>query len=104
MKTMFGTNTNIPFHGNHIRANSSAVPPSTTTSNAEKITPATHFENSIRNREIGRLRIIRKVPSSASLATKSPPTSAAYRGMSRRICGNNMTSATVRAEIYCDAR
>ena len=68
------------------------------------MTPASHFTSSSRNREMGRDRIMRSVPSSASLATRSPPTSAAYRGISSRICGISMITATVSAERYSWAR
>jgi hypothetical protein len=40
----------------------------------QKINPANHFTINNRSREIGRHKIIRNVPSSASLATMSPPT------------------------------
>ncbi len=87
-----------------MRAKPSAVPPSTSTSTAEKTTPATHFTSSSRNREMGRDRIIRNVPSSTSLATRSPPTNATYNGISSRICGISMITATVNAETYSCAR
>src|ERR1035437_8651140 len=54
LNTAPGTKTNMPFHGNHILAKPSAVPPSTSTSAAEKIPPAIHLANSNRNREMGR--------------------------------------------------
>ena len=70
-----GMKTNIPFHSNQKLAKSKAITPSEITRMVAKITPVTHLMNSSRNREIGRERIMRNVPSSASLATRSPPTS-----------------------------
>ena len=75
LKPCPGMKTNIPFHGKQIRAKTNAVMPSAVTSTTAKMIPVIHFTNSKRNREIGRDRIIRKVPSSDSFATMSPPTS-----------------------------
>src|ERR1039458_2194102 len=47
-----------------------------------KHTPAIHFRQSSRTRVTGRDKTIRSVPSSASLLTMSPPTSATYSGSS----------------------
>src|SRR5579872_38065 len=70
-----GIKTNNPPGGNKRRANRSPNKPSANTSTNEKTTPASHFSNKSLAREIGRDSIILKVPSSASFATKSPPTS-----------------------------
>ena len=70
-----GMKMNIPFHSNQQRAKNSAIAPSETTRIAAKMTPVSHLVNSSRKREMGRERIIRSVPSSASFATRSPPTS-----------------------------
>src|SRR3954464_513716 len=93
-----GNETNMLLHGNQQRAKHSAIPPRTTTNTTEKIRPDTHLASSRLKREIGRERIMRKVPSSASLATRSPPTSAAYSGISKMICGASITIATDKAE------
>ena len=58
-----GANANIPFHENNTRANPNAVKPRASASTTEKIIPALHLTNNNRNREMGRDKIIRSVPS-----------------------------------------
>src|SRR5258708_3552785 len=104
LNTIPGQETKRPPQGNQMRAKQSAEAPSTTTRTAEKTTPASHFAISRRTREMGRDNIIRKVPSSASFATRSPPTKAAYNGMSRMICGISITNETDSADTKSEAK
>src|SRR4051812_19254392 len=75
-----GNTTKSPPDGKKALASSTLNTPSDSTRIKEKMAAASHFKNRSRRREIGRHKIILKVPSSASLATMSPPTSETYKG------------------------
>src|SRR5712671_6792323 len=69
-----GKTTKRPPEGKKTLANDALKSPRESTRIREKMAAASHFKRSSRRREMGRHRIILKVPSSASLATMSPPT------------------------------
>src|SRR5581483_2061045 len=89
-----GMKTNRPPVGKKIRANNAPNRPKVITKASEKTAPAIHFSNKSRSRETGRERIILKVPSSASFATKSPPTNATYKGSRKKAVGVSVMVAT----------
>src|SRR5437868_15006118 len=69
-----GRTMNRPPEGKKTLANEALKSPRESTRIREKMAAANHLSSSSRRREMGRHKIILKVPSSASLATMSPPT------------------------------